>query len=105
MAVIRVARPRLPRLPRRRLQDRRWCQPLAAWRLGRSLTSSFFLHQLELAHLGPIVKNEGVDGAMLLHLVKAGQLCELGFSKFQAPKIIDRLPTAHGVQDPGSSAR
>ena len=75
---------------------------VASWKVADVV---LFLHQLELAHLGPIVKNEGVDGAMLLHLVKAGQLCDLGFSKFQAQKIIDRLPTAHGVQDPGSSTR
>ena len=67
---------------------------VASWKVADVV---FFLHQLELAHLGPIVKNEGVDGAMLLHLVKAGQLCELGLSKFQAQKIIDRLPTANGV--------
>ena len=85
---------------------------VASWKVADVV---LFLNHLELPHLAPIITTEGVDGAMLLALGKAGQLCELGLSKFQAQKIISRLPpealglpTADGVaatDDPSSSSR
>jgi hypothetical protein len=77
-------------------------EPVASWKVGHVV---FFLNHLELPHLADIIKREGVDGPMLLNLINAGQLCDLGFSKFQAQKIIERLPAADGVQNPSSSSR
>ena len=51
-----------------------------------------YLQRLELGHKVDLVRDIGLDGTMLLEAIQNGELEEMGFSKFQARKIVSRLP-------------
>ena len=53
-----------------------------------------YLEHLELGHKVDLVRDQGLDGKMLLDAIQKGELEEMGFSKFQARKIVARLPSA-----------
>ena len=63
---------------------------VASWRVQDVLS---YLQSLELQHLSDLVKQHGLDGRMLLELIKKDELVEVvGFSILQARKTTERLP-------------
>jgi hypothetical protein len=61
----------------------------ASWRVDRVVE---FLHELELGHLEPAFRENGVDGRFLAELDEADLAQELGMTKLQARKLKSRLP-------------
>ena len=63
---------------------------VASWRVQDVI---LYLQFLELPHLSDLVIQHAVDGPMLLELIRKDELLEVGFSKLQARKITQRLPS------------
>ena len=61
----------------------------ASWRVDEVVE---FLHEIELGHLEPIFRENGVDGRFLSELPEADLVQELGLTKLQARKLKSRLP-------------
>lgn len=61
----------------------------ASWRVDKVVE---FLHEIELGHLEPIFRENGVDGRFLSELLEADLVEELGLTKLQARKLKSRLP-------------
>jgi hypothetical protein len=51
-----------------------------------------FLERLELGHLAPAFRENGVDGAFLLELTHGEMISELGLTPLQAKKVMLRFP-------------
>ena len=51
----------------------------------------YFFEELEFGHMEQLVTYEGVDGPMLLHLMRADALEIIGFTKVQALEIKGRI--------------